>query len=176
MFRLSTIQGFLFLGVFLLLGQGACVGQSTSLVMFGGGGVNNQGANNRSSLHVGGDFEATMPLQRGQFPWGVLIEGGYVGPITNNKGSAILSTNYVLAFRTVEAKTGGFAPGKVVPFLTGGYTRLFGTGNAVNFGGGIDVMLHSLAAVRFEVRDYLNSADQNMHDVGFRIGWVLYPE
>jgi hypothetical protein len=57
---------------------------------------------------------------------------------------------------------------------TVGYTRLFGTGNALNYGGGINLYIKDgTRALRFEVRDYLRFADFNEHSAAFRIGYLF---
>jgi len=56
--------------------------------------------------------------------------------------------------------------------LTFGYTRLIGTGNAVNFGAGLDVFLDRDFGIRFEVRNYLKLSERNEHNLAFRIGLV----
>ncbi len=58
--------------------------------------------------------------------------------------------------------------------MTGGYTRLFGTGNAINFGGGMDFRLNAERSVRLEVRDYYNVTGPRGHSVAVRIGCLVY--
>ncbi|HEY1742102.1 MAG TPA: GtrA family protein [Granulicella sp.] len=58
------------------------------------------------------------------------------------------------------------------PFLTGGYTRMFATGNAVNFGLGIDFGKNEeKRLVRIELRDYYLFTGPQQHVVGLRIGF-----
>jgi len=58
------------------------------------------------------------------------------------------------------------------PFLTGGYTRIFATGNAVNFGLGVDLGKHdSNRLIRIELRDYYLFTGPTQHIVGLRIGF-----
>ena len=63
--------------------------------------------------------------------------------------------------------------GKVIPFITGGYTLFFGDGvaNRGNFGGGVNYWFKDTAGLRFEVRDYVIASDS--HIVGFRFGLIL---
>ncbi len=63
---------------------------------------------------------------------------------------------------------------RFLPFATAGYTRLFGTGNAVNFGGGFDYRLSQTRAIRVEVRDYYSFSTPAQHNIGLRIGFVFY--
>jgi hypothetical protein len=63
---------------------------------------------------------------------------------------------------------------RLLPFASAGYTRLFGTANAVNFGGGIDYRLSQTYAIRAEVRDYYLLSTPTEHNAGLRIGFVIY--
>jgi hypothetical protein len=59
---------------------------------------------------------------------------------------------------------------KLLPFASAGYSLLFGTGNAVNFGGGIDYRLSQHRAIRVEVRDYYSFSTPARHNLALRIG------
>jgi hypothetical protein len=63
---------------------------------------------------------------------------------------------------------------KFLPFASAGYSRLFGTGNAVNLGGGIDYRLSNTRAVRVELRDYYSFSTPTQHNVALRIAYVIY--
>jgi hypothetical protein len=63
---------------------------------------------------------------------------------------------------------------KLIPFASTGYTRLFGTGNAVNFGGGFDYRFSQTRAIRVEVLDYYSFSTPAQHNVGLRVGYVVY--
>jgi hypothetical protein len=57
------------------------------------------------------------------------------------------------------------------PFLTGGYTRILATGNAVDFGLGIDFGKDEYKRlIRIELRDYYLFTGPRQHVFGFRIG------
>jgi len=158
---------------------GFCFGQDSNnpkLVVFGGAGVTNQSAANHCSLHFGVALEEIPPVKFREFPRGFLFEGGYVGPANAlESGSALFSANYAGAYNTAKAVHS-------LLFFTGGYTRLFGTGNGVNFGGGIDFLLNKAYAthasfrprLRFEVRDYLRISGPKEHNVAFRVGFIKY--
>lgn len=125
-----------------------------------------------------GEIEEASPgrPRRLPFPFGFLVEGGYAGPMTRVSGGAgILSANYLapIDLRGAHANL-NIARGLVLPFLTGGYTRLFGTGNAVNFGAGADLSMGRTSAIRFEVRDYLRLSGPKQHDVALRVGIVVF--
>ena len=58
------------------------------------------------------------------------------------------------------------------PFLTGGYTRIFDTGNAANFGLGIDFGKHEdKRLMRIEIRDYYLFSGPRQHVLSLRIGF-----
>lgn len=60
----------------------------------------------------------------------------------------------------------------VYPFLSGGYTRIFATGNAVNFGLGVDLGKDEYRRLlRIEVHDYYLLSGPRQHVVGLRIGF-----
>ena len=134
----------------------------------------------RGEVQAGASFEESPPGVWGGFSF----EGGYLGPWSRpGAGSAIFSADYMASWSFGEKGRRTTPSGKVywsdrgwkvLPFASAGYTRLFGTGNAVNFGGGIDYRLNHLHAIRFEVRDYYSPAARVQHNAAFRIGWVSY--
>lgn len=166
---MGTIRGMMCLAG-IICATGFCFAQdvaSPKFVVFGGTGVNSQSAVTHGSIHFGASFEEVPPVRSGHFPQGFIFEGGYIGPMNDlGLGSAIFSVNYAGAFAVPKSR--------LLPFFTGGYTRLFGTGNAVNYGGGIDFLLSNTRAVRFEVRDYLRLSDVREHNVAFRLGYIIY--
>ncbi len=134
----------------------------------------------RGELQVGASFDEAPPNAWGGFSF----EGGYLGPWSKPyTGSAFLSANYMAAWSFGQKGEGRTANGtpywadrnwKLLPFATAGYTRLFGTGNAVNYGGGIDYRLSQNYAIRAEVRDYYSFSSPAQHNIGLRIGLVIY--
>jgi hypothetical protein len=58
--------------------------------------------------------------------------------------------------------------------MTIGYSRIFGTGNALNYGGGIDYWLDEYHMIRFEIREYRRMSGTRKKDLAFRIGYVFY--
>jgi hypothetical protein len=122
----------------------------------------------RGSLHLIAGFEFNPRIKFKQVPTGFLFEGGYVGPFNNlGSGSALFSADYAGAYFLGKSN-------RCKLFFAGGYTRLFGTGNAVNYGGGVDFWPNELGAVRFELRDYLRISGPKEHNVAFRVGYALY--
>jgi hypothetical protein len=61
----------------------------------------------------------------------------------------------------------------LVPFAAAGYTQLFGTGHAVNFGAGMDFRLSGKFALRLEARDYMGFTPHE-HSAAFRVGFRRY--
>jgi len=134
-------------------------------VVFAGAGTSPYSGNYRGAIQFGASYDQTV--FRGRAGSGFLFEGGYVGPWQSFKaGSAIFSANYI----------GGLTDRRRnrVAFFTGGYTRLFGTGNAINFGGGVDFLLPRSKAIRVELRDYVQFSGRTSHNVGLRVGFVRF--
>lgn len=120
----------------------------------------------------GADFEEAPPASKGHFPGGILFEGGYAGPTADfSAGSAFFSANYMAAFPVHQ-----YTSRMMLGFFTGGYTRLFGSGNAVNYGGGLDLVLSNTRALRLEVRDYqrLSGPGIHEHNIALRFGYIIY--
>jgi hypothetical protein len=57
----------------------------------------------------------------------------------------------------------------VRPFVSGGLS-LFGGGQAINFGGGVNVWGRGRAALRLDVRDYVMPAAGGRQAIAFRVG------
>lgn len=148
----------------------ACAAQSVDFpqfALFGGAGITNASDAVHGSFHFGADLDQghTWSPSRPLFPVGYLFEGGYIGP-TNSfaAGSAILSLNYLGKFKFSDKPDS-----KLTAFFTGGYTRMFGTGNAINFGGGLDYRISERTGVRLEVRDYRRAGGPTEHNMAIRI-------
>jgi hypothetical protein len=152
---------------------------SPKFTVFAGAGSTVAGPT-QGEVQAGASFEEAPPDAGGGFSF----EGGYLGPWSRpSAGSAIFSADYMASWSFGEKGRRTTPSGKpywsdrgwkILPFASVGYTRLCGTGNAVNFGGGIDYRLNHLHAIRFEVRDYYSPAARVQHNVAFRIGWVAY--
>ena len=145
---------------------------SPHVTLFGGAGIAKQDAVSGGSFHYGVSMDGYWP---NKFE-GFLMEFGYASPFYSKdpsssfKGAAVLSPlNYVAAFNTLKS-------GRLPIFFTGGYTRLIRTGNAVNYGIGMDFRLNETRAIRFEIRDYwkLTGTGTREHNVAFRLGCVFF--
>ncbi len=65
---------------------------------------------------------------------------------------------------------------RYLPVLIGGYSRLFETGHAVDYGIALAVPRKSDGEPRsyqFEFRDYWTFADPHQHNIMLRIGWLV---
>jgi hypothetical protein len=125
----------------------------------GPGGVSDGGA---TTLHfgVGGEGLVYKGL-------GVGGEIGYLAPARSlGDGFGVLSPNVSYHFLNASRS------GKVVPFVTGGYSLLFrsGTANAVNFGGGVNWWFKQRLGLRLEVRDQVPAHSDLSHFINLRIG------
>jgi len=153
---------------------------SPKFTVFAGAGINATQQNSRGEIQAGASFEEAPPGS-----WGGLgFEGGYLGPWARiDAGSAFMSLDYMAAWSLGQKAKGRTRDGtpmwadrgwKLLPFASAGYTRLFGTGNAVNFGGGFDYRLSHTRAIRAEIRDYYSFSTPHQHNVALRIGLVIY--
>jgi hypothetical protein len=153
---------------------------SPKFTLFVGPGIVRTQGISRGEIQAGASFDEAPPGAWGGFSF----EGGYLGPWSKpHIGSAFLSVDYMSAWHFGPSGSGRTANGtrywsdrgwKLLPFASAGYTRLFGTGNAVNFGGGIDYRLNNTRAIRLEVRDYYSPSTPAQHNVALRVGLVIY--
>lgn len=92
------------------------------------------------------------------------FELGIVGPLSSDHPlDGLVSMNAMFADRIPHHH--------VYLSLTGGYTRMFVTGNAVNFGVGFDLGKEEYKRiVSIEVRDYYLLSGPQQHVFGLRIG------
>ncbi|MEJ2244858.1 MAG: hypothetical protein P8Y80_02045 [Acidobacteriota bacterium] len=119
---------------------------------FGGTGFVNRSSITRGSLHFGADVRIIRPLYG--YKVGMLYEVGYAGPVHHfTDGAALFSGNYLGS--AVIGKSGRF-----LLFGTVGYTVLFGTEDAINYGVGVDIAIAEETAIRIEARDYLKYEEE----------------
>ena len=144
-----------------------------NLALFAGAGITNTAGPVHGAVHFGGDLDQGVPWRpsRPIFPVGYLFEGGYIGPVNSFRaGSAIFSLNYLGRLRFSDDPDA-----RLTTFVTGGYTRMFGTGNAVNFGGGVDWALAQNTGIRLELRDYRRASGPAEHNFAIRIALLITP-
>lgn len=92
------------------------------------------------------------------------FELGFVGPLPGGHPVDGLASFDLMFANKVPRRS-------LYPFLTGGYTRMFVTGNAVNFGLGLDFGKDEYKeVVRIELRDYYLFTGPQQHVIGLRIG------
>jgi hypothetical protein len=110
-----------------------------------------------------GTFQA-KPLGK-SFGTSPALELGVIGPVPGGRDvDGLFSANGV--FSTIVPHHEAF------PFFTGGYTRVFATGNAINLGVGIDFgRRKSDRIIRIEVRDYYLFTRTQQHILGLRIAF-----
>ncbi|MDX2034135.1 MAG: hypothetical protein SF339_25900 [Blastocatellia bacterium] len=92
--------------------------------------------------------------------------GGFSSSNDFSDGFAVLSPGASYHVRKATPS------GKVVPFVTGGYTLFASSGgvtNGVHFGGGVTYWFKERIGLRVDVRDHVAVAD-NLHIIGFRVG------
>lgn len=58
------------------------------------------------------------------------------------------------------------------PIVLGGYTRMFETGHAIDFGVGYEFHRDDMTSLSFELRDYYTFANPTQHNVFLRVGYV----
>jgi hypothetical protein len=98
------------------------------------------------------------------------FEVGAMGPqASQSQVSGYLSTNLWIPLRGLRdsPKT------RAIPFLSGGYTRMFETGHALDYGAGYAYPLDHDQSIRFEARDYWTFSNPRQHNVIFRVVWLV---
>jgi len=93
------------------------------------------------------------------------FELGVVGPLPGGYPlDGLASVNFMFANKIPHRG--------LYPSFTGGYTRMFATGNALNFGLGIDFGKdEARRLIRIELRDYYLFTGPRQHVIGLRIGF-----
>lgn len=96
------------------------------------------------------------------------LEAGVMGPQANRSPvSGYLSTNAVVPLMPPEKTK------LILPLAVGGYTRMFETGNALDYGLAFAHPLDSSHSLQFEVRDYWANANPVQHNIVFRVVWLV---
>ncbi|HUX43825.1 MAG TPA: hypothetical protein VMV57_03645 [Terracidiphilus sp.] len=96
------------------------------------------------------------------------LEVGVMGPQANrSQVSGYLSTNAVIPLMPPEKTK------LVLPLVVGGYTRMFETGNALDYGLAFAHPLDSSHSLQFEVLDYWANANPAQHNIVFRVVWLV---
>ena len=114
------------------------------------------------TLHIGGGGEGVFKNGAG-----IGAEIGYVTPFESfGDGLGLFSVNGSYHFLKASKS------GKVVPFVTGGYTGFFrgGYANGVNFGAGVNYWFKRRVGLRVEFRDNVFVQDGSAHLLNVRVG------
>ncbi len=134
-------------------------GSGWGYVFAGPGGTSGGGT---GTLQIGGGGEG---LLKGGV--GVGAELAYLTPIRSvGDGIGMFSVNG--SYHFLKASDSG----KLVPFVTGGYTGFFRSGyaNGVNFGGGVNYWFKPRVGLRVEFRDSFFAQDTSNHFMNVRVG------
>ncbi|HEX4008034.1 MAG TPA: hypothetical protein VHX60_17810 [Acidobacteriaceae bacterium] len=98
------------------------------------------------------------------------LEFGVMGPQARQSNvSGYLSTNFWVPL--IAATRLGNARG--VPLIVGGYTRMFETGHALDYGLAFARPLDASHSLQFEVRDYWEISNAHQHNVVLRVVWLV---
>ena len=98
------------------------------------------------------------------------LETGIMGPQAHrSSASGYLSANGWIPLYAM--KDAARLPG--VPLVTGGYTRMFETGHALDYGFAYAHPIDDEHSIQFEVRDYWTFANPDQHNVVFRVVWLV---
>jgi hypothetical protein len=101
----------------------------------------------------------------------MVTEVGVMGPQAHQSNvTGYLSEDLVLPIAT-SAKLSDSLKGD--PLIIAGYTRMFETGHAVDFGLGFEHHVDNSHSLQFELRDYLAFANPQQHNVVLRVGWII---
>jgi hypothetical protein len=98
------------------------------------------------------------------------IEAGIMGPQVNGTTvSGYLGANSWLPLPVPEKARNKFGS----PMLVGGYTRMFETGHALDYGIAVEHPVDDRHSIQFEARDYWTFANPKQHNIVFRVVWLL---
>ena len=101
-------------------------------------------------------------------PLPIFLEFGTMAPQANR--------SYLSGYVSVDSFL-PLAPLKTryLPLIVYGYSRLFETGHALDYGVGLEIPRRSkygATSYRFELRDYWTFANPSQHNIVFRVGWM----
>ena len=102
------------------------------------------------------------------------FEAGVMGPQANRSSvSGYLSTNAWLPLVRLRDLSPAYVNGKhEVLRVVGGYTRMFETGHALDYGVTYARPIDESHSIQFEARDYWAFANPSQHNVVFRVAWL----
>jgi len=127
-----------------------------------GAGASDSSVVMKPTAQCGGILSSFIPF--------VDLEAGVMGPQASQRAvSGYLSTNLVIPIFPLQDL--GKAQG--LPLVVGGYTRMFETGNAVDYGVAFTHPTDESHSVQFEVRDYWAFSNPSQHNVVIRVVWLV---
>jgi hypothetical protein len=95
------------------------------------------------------------------------FEAGVMGPqATQSLVSGYLTANVWAPLGHPGSKHG-------VPIVTGGYTRMFETGHALDYGVGYAYPIDGSHSIRLDARDYWTFTNPTQHNVLLRVVWLV---
>jgi hypothetical protein len=127
-----------------------------------GAGASTSSIATKPTVQCGGIVSGILPF--------VDLEAGIMGPqAIQSAVSGYLSTNLVVPLFPLEHL--GNMHG--VPLAVGGYTRMFETGHALDYGIAYTHPIDNSHSIQFEVRDYWAFSNPSQHNVVFRVVWLV---
>ena len=98
------------------------------------------------------------------------FEAGVMGPQANQSAvSGYLSANAWAPLGSIRLSHNRAG----VPLATGGYTRMFETGHALDYGLGYAYPIDEAHSICFETRDYWAFSNPRQHNIVFRVAWLI---
>ena len=153
--------------LFVLCTAGLCHGDEGGIEVFGGSSLNDRSGGVLRNMVVGLGATYLGDYGKSHFASGCLFEVNSASLKDLHSDHVVVSANYAGSI-LVENR-------RISPIITAGYSRIFGAGNALNYGAGIDYLLSrkDLHLVRFEIRNYwtLSGARENIPT--FRVGYFI---
>jgi hypothetical protein len=128
-----------------------------------GAGASTSSVATKPTVQCGGVFSSFIPFAD--------IEVGVMGPQSSHSAvSGYLSTNLAIPISPFLQDLG---KARGLPLVVGGYTRMFETGHAVDYGVAYAHPIDDTHSVQFEVRDYLAFSNPSQHNLVFRVVWLV---
>jgi hypothetical protein len=128
-----------------------------SLGLVCGGGASRSASETRPTAQCG----ASLRTYFIQYELGIMGPQATTGPV-----SGYVSVDAWVPFSWKGTKSDR------MPYATGGYTRMFQTGNAIDYGAGYGIPLDADHALLIEAKDYWVPS-QSQHNVVLRVSWSI---
>jgi hypothetical protein len=164
--KLKTIRSILC--IFLLLcTAGLCYGVDGGVEVFGGSSIKDRSGGALRNMQVGLGISMFGDYGKSDFASGYFLEVNSISLKDLHSDHVVFSANY--AGSTMPTN-------RLRPFFTAGYSRIFGAGNALNYGAGIDYIFstNDYHAVRFEARNYWKFSGARENNTILRAGYFIF--